>query len=264
MRRLDRIDRILFLVMGLELMLLATTLAWPAIETWWLRPRAGMQVDQQFWGTVGAEEYERKIRVNYLMYLPEKYENGKTWPLVIYLHGAGTRGNDLEKVRRGGLPALAEQRNNFPFVLVSPQCSKDLRWEPERVLALVEHTCTNWPIDRQRVYLIGSSMGGFGTWRVAAFEPERFAAIVPICGGGNSEHANRLTGLPIWAFHGDADTVVPLKASTEMVEAVRAAGGNPKLTIFKQAGHGITEMTFAKAELWDWLLAQRRETPGNE
>ena len=261
MQRLDRIDYLLLLAAGLAVAMLVISLAWPAIETWWHKPRAGMQVDQHFVGTVGTGEYERKIRVDYLMYLPEEYDNDKAWPLVVYLHGAGERGNDLEKVRGVDLPALAERRHDFPFVLVSPQCPESSSWEPERVLTLIEHICTNWPVDRQRVYLLGYSMGGFGTWRTAAVEPERFAAIVPIAGGENTEHADRLAGLPIWAFHGDNDKSVPLKASQEMVEAVRAAGGNAKLTIFEQAGHGIPAMTFAKAELWDWLLAQRRAAP---
>ena len=261
MRQLDRVDWLLFLTTGIAVVMLVMTLAWPAIEPWWYRPRPGKQVTQQFIGSVVTEEYDRKILVNYLIYLPDEYQNDKTWPLVVFLHGAGEKGNDLEKVRRTSLPTLAEQGRDFPFVLVSPQCPKDSIWEPERVLALIEHICSDWPIDQQRVYLIGYSMGGYGTWQTAAVEPDRFAAIVPIAGGGNSEEAEKLVDLPIWVFHGNADKCVPLKASQEMVEAVRAAGGNPKLTIFEQAGHGIATKTFTKEELWDWLLAQRREAP---
>lgn len=258
MRRLDRVDWLLFLAAVVAVAMLVMELAGPAVEAWRQRPRAGRQVARQFLGTLDAAEGERKIRVDYLLYLPEEFDEDKAWPLVVYLHGSGLRGNDLEQVRRGGMPTLVEQKHDFPFVLVSPQCPKSASWGPERVLALIEHICTDWPIDRQRVYLLGYSMGGFGTWRTAAVEPERFAAIVPIAGGGNTEQADRLADLPIWAFHGDNDKTVPLKGSQEMVEAVRAAGGNAKLTIFEQAGHGIPAMTFAKAELWDWLLAQRR------
>lgn len=138
MRRLDRVDWLLLLAAGLAVSMLVITLAWPAVESWWHRPRAGMQVAQQFLGTVGAEEYEKKIWVDYLLYLPEEYEDDKAWPLVVYLHGSGARGNDLEKVRRGGMPTLVEQKHDFPFVLVSPQCPEGARWEPERVLAMRE------------------------------------------------------------------------------------------------------------------------------
>ncbi len=265
MRRLDRIDWFLLLLAGIAVVMLVMAFAWPSIESWWHRPRPGMQVAKQFIWTVG--ENERKIRINYLLYQPEEYNKNKTWPLVVYLHGAGERGNNLEKVRRASLPTLAEQKRDFPFVMISPQCPKDRSWVPERVLALIEHICTNWSVDRQRIYLIGFSMGGFGTWRTAAVEPERFAAIVPIAGGGDTKHANRLVGLPIWAFHGDNDECVPLKASQEMVEAVQAAGENPKLTIFEQAGHGIPAMVFAKEDLWNGSLpssveCQERNRPG--
>jgi predicted peptidase len=126
------------------------------------------------------------------------------------------------------------------------------------VLALVRHIAARFRVDRARIYLIGYSMGGAGTWDVATEEPQTFAAIAPLCGRADPSHAGPLVGMPIWVFHGQADQVVPLEYSQAMVAAVEAAGGNAKLTVYPNRGHGICEVTYENPELYDWLLAQRR------
>jgi predicted peptidase len=143
-------------------------------------------------------------------------------------------------------------------VLLSPQCPNDSSWSPEGVVELIEHVSSHLAIDPDRIYLTGYSMGGYGTWATACYDPERFAAIAPLCGGGNVEQAERLKGLPIWAFHGDKDNVVPFEADQTMVNAVRKSGGDVTFTVYRGTGHGICDMTYRNSQVYDWLLAHRR------
>ena len=124
------------------------------------------------------------VRIDYLLYLPSDYEKNESWPLLLFLHGSGERGDDLEKVKKHGPPKLIEAGKQFPFVVVSPQCPKDRRWEPIELVALLDDLITRYKIDQDRIYVTGLSMGGFGTWRLAAYAPEKIAAIAPVCGGG--------------------------------------------------------------------------------
>lgn len=131
-------------------------------------------------------------------------------------------------------------------------------------MALVEHVCTTMPIDPDRVYLTGFSMGGFGTWQTACFNPSRFAAIAPLSGGGDVDQAERLANMPIWAFHGADDEVVPLSSSQAMVEAVRKCGGRVEFTVYPGCGHGeCCERAYRDDLLLEWLLAQRRRHPAS-
>ncbi len=177
------------------------------------------------------------------------------------LHGAGERGEDLEKVRRAGLPRLVEtdNRRQWGFVLLSPQCPRDSSWNPESLVQLIEHVSSHLSIDPDRIYLTGYSMGGFGTWATACHDPDRFAAIAPVSGGGDVQQAERLKDLPIWAFHGDKDNVVPIEPDRAMVDAVQKCGGNVKFTVYPGAGHGICDMTYQDEHFFDWLLVQRRK-----
>ena len=200
------------------------------------------------------------LQLDYLLYLPADYASSqKDWPLLIFLHGLGERGPDLNKVKIHGPAKLIEQGREFPFIVVSPQCPAGSWWpyETQKVLALIDEIVETCRVDEKRIYLTGLSMGGFGTWAIASVQPQRFAAIAPVCGGGCTFLAPRLT-MPIRAFHGDADTVVPLEKSREMVDAVNNAGGNATLTVYPGVGHNSWTQTYANNELYEWLLSHSK------
>jgi predicted peptidase len=146
--------------------------------------------------------------MGYLLYLPKDYEKQASWPLVMFLHGAGERGDDLELVKVHGPPKLIKQGKEFPFIVISPQCPKDKWWEPVELTALLDDVIKKHKVDQDRIYITGLSMGGFGTWRLAAFIPKRIAAIAPICGGGDAISVRAIKHIPTWAFHGAKDEVV--------------------------------------------------------
>ncbi|MCP4782386.1 MAG: prolyl oligopeptidase family serine peptidase [Fuerstiella sp.] len=200
-----------------------------------------------------------KVQMDYLLALPNDYARRESWPLVLFLHGAGERGDDLELVRKHGPPKLIGEGKDFPFIVVSPQCPKDVWWEPIELTALLDDVISKHKVDEDRVYVTGLSMGGFGTWRLAAFTPQRFAAIAPICGGGEAYWARRFPHLATWAFHGAKDTAVPLERSQEMVDALTEKGGQPRLTVYPEAGHDSWTATYSNSEFYEWLLAQKRE-----
>jgi len=223
-----------------------------------------------------AESLSYEIRqtgqLHYLLYLPPDYDAqpGKTWPLVLFLHGAGERGNDLQRVAIHGPPLLVKRGTNFPFILVAPQCPEGRRWETEPLLRLLEHILKNRRVDAARVYLTGLSMGGYGTWKLGLAQPEKFAAIVPICGGGERidvllagrERAAALRDLAVWAFHGAKDPVVPLEESQRMVEACKKAGVKEvRLTVYPEAEHNSWTETYNNPALYEWLLQHQRKTP---
>lgn len=246
-------------VAGLSLHV-AIMVLWPVWEGWKNRPRPGIQVPQLHLAEHRSGENTVTVAVNYLLYLPLDYTSQKKWPLVVYLHGAGSRGRDLELVRHEWLPDQITQSKQFDFILASPQCPPNSRWSPEMVASLAEHISNSLSVDRDRVYLTGYSLGGSGTWAAAAYDPERFAAIAPLCGGGNLEQAEQLKNIPIWAFHGDKDDVVLIRWHQEMVDAVKDCGGHVKFTVYPGVGHGIAEMTYQNEHFFEWLLAQRRNT----
>jgi len=197
-------------------------------------------------------------KIDYLLFLPQGYEQSKEkWPLMLFLHGAGESGTDLAKVKTHGPPKIVETKPDFPFILVSPQ-SAGRGWNSETLNALLDDVIRNYKVDKSRVYLTGLSMGGYGTWSLAAAHPERFAAIVPICGGGNTADAKKLATLPIWVFHGAKDPTVPVQRSREMVEAIKAAGGNIKFTEYPEAKHDSWTETYDNPGLYKWLLEQKR------
>jgi predicted peptidase len=203
----------------------------------------------------------KSISCDYLLSLPKGYgEKDQQWPLMLFLHGAGERGSDLNLVKKHGPPKLIEQGKDFPFIVVSPQCPAGVWW-PERLdtlTALLDEIESKYAVDPGRVYLTGLSMGGFGTWALASRYPDRFAAIAPICGGGMRIMTFGLKDVPVWAFHGAKDKVVPLKESEEMVAAIKARGGNAKLTVYPAAGHDSWTETYNNQELYDWFLKHRR------
>lgn len=211
----------------------------------------------------------RTAQVQYLLYLPEGCQEGgsKRWPLLLFLHGAGERGTNLWRVAIHGPPKLVSLGSNFPFIVVAPQCPEGQRWSNDIVLALLDEVMRTLPVDAARVYLTGLSMGGYGTWSLGCAHPEKFAAIVPICGGGqmidallsSREKAQALRSLGVWAFHGAKDPVVPLQESQRMVDALKRLGVTDiKLTVYPEANHDSWTQTYLNPELYDWLLRHQR------
>ena len=200
-----------------------------------------------------------KQEYQYIRYVPPGYDDdrAKRWPLVLFLHGAGERGGELELVKKHGLPKRVEQGEEFPFVMIAPQCPLGEWWNVFALEALIEQIAREERIDRDRIYLTGLSMGGFGTWALAIRHPERYAAILPICGGGERQLARVLRDVPIWAFHGDSDEVVPVERSQEMIDAIKKAGGSPRLTVYPGVKHDSWTATYENPEIYEWLLSHR-------
>jgi len=192
--------------------------------------------------------------------LPDGYqEEKKTWPLILFLHGAGSVGEDINRVKRNGLPKLLDSQADAlarQFIVISPQTS-ERRWSTSSLEALLVHIMDKYKVDKQRVYLTGLSMGGYGTWSMGAAYPKRFAAIVPICGGGNPAKAERLKNTPTWVFHGEKDNVVPISQSEKMVDALKAIGGNVKFTRYPNAKHDSWSATYRNPKLYEWLLEHK-------
>ena len=215
----------------------------------------------------------------YRLLRPTTLEPGVTYPVVLFLHGAGERGDDNARQLKY-LPAwMAEpgNRRRHPCFLIAPQCRTDhswsaIDWQTKRALPLADTPTADLaaalaaldavlaeePADPARVYLTGLSMGGYGSWDLAARHPARFAAVLPICGGGDATTAPRLTSVPIWNFHGTADPVVPVERSRAMIEALTAAGGTPISSELEDVGHDSWTPAYGNAAVLDWLFAQRR------
>lgn len=209
-----------------------------------------------------APQNDPNARLGYWLHLPTNYapESGEPWPLILFLHGMGERGDNLELVKIHGIANVVENQPDFPFITVSPQCPDTTTWAPDELdhlNALLDDIITRYAVDTSRIYLTGLSMGGFGTWHLAARFPERFAGIAPICGGGPTQHAARLSKTPIWAFHGAQDDVVPLSESEEMVAAVRTAGGNPRFTVYPEANHNSWSQTYDNPTLYTWFMEHK-------
>jgi len=207
------------------------------------------------------KQITKDVRCKYLLYLPEDYgRKEQKWPLMLFLHGAGERGDNLDLVKKHGPPKLVERGKQFPFIIVSPQCPAGVWW-PEKIdtlVALLDEIASKYAVDTDRVYLTGLSMGGFGTWSLACRHPERFAAIAPICGGGMWFLADRLKAVPVWAFHGAKDPVVPLDMSESMVKAVKRMGGDARLMVYPEAQHDSWTATYSNPKLYEWFLSHRK------
>jgi len=206
------------------------------------------------------EMQDEKSKLKYLLYLPPGYEKAsEPLPLIVFLHGRGETGDDLKKVKIHGPPKVVEKKKDFPFIVVSPQAPQP-RWRPAEVIALIDGVCDKYKVDKDRIYLTGLSMGGFGTWATAAVYPDRFAAIAPICGGGDPRTAEKLKGLPIWVFHGAKDSAVPPARSEAMVKALKEAGHEVKYTLYPDAGHDSWTVTYDNPELYKWFLEHKRRS----
>ncbi|AKM06307.1 dienelactone hydrolase family protein [Pelagerythrobacter marensis] len=180
------------------------------------------------------------------------------WPLMIFLHGSGERGSDIAKVKVHGPPKIADRDPAFPFILVSPQLPAEQDWDLARLDALLDHALATLPVDPARIYLTGLSRGGHASWRWAAAEPGRFAAVAPVAGRGDPATACALTDVPIWALHGDRDDVVTPEGSFAMARAIRACDGRKsRLTIYPDLGHNAWDPAYDDPALYLWLLSHR-------
>ncbi|PWW36733.1 MULTISPECIES: prolyl oligopeptidase family serine peptidase [Paenibacillus] len=207
-----------------------------------------------------VKEITKTVTLDYLLHIPEKEEPraaDEKWPVILFLHGAGERGNDLNILKANGIPHIAEQDKSFPFIVISPQCPQSELWanEKEAVMAILEQVLENYPADKKRVYLTGLSMGGYGSWHLPMDYPDVFAAIAPVCGGGDPSKAKTLLNVPIWAFHGAKDDVVYVTESEKIVHALEALNADVKLTIYPEGGHDAWTETYANPELYTWFLS---------
>lgn len=211
-------------------------------------------------------ERKQVLSADYLLFLPEGYgaDITKRWPLILFLHGAGERGGNIWLVAKHGVPKIDTQQTSFPFIVAAPQCPPKKIWSNDLLLALLDEVETKYAVDTQRVYLTGLSMGGYGTWSLGLSQPERFAAIAPICGGGELitpllANKSDLVRLPVWAFHGAKDPTVPLAESERMVNYMKKIGGKEvKFTVYPEAQHDSWTQTYANPELFDWFLQHSR------
>lgn len=229
-------------------------------------------------GAFQKKVYNSKGPLNYRLYTPENMDPNKKYPLIIFFHGAGSRGSDnIKQLTKGLMNILAYSKaSGNPVIIIAPQCPKDKRWvnipwkTPEctmpkdpsvpmkQVIELLKDTLEKLPVDKKRIYVTGLSMGGFATWDIVQRMPETFAAAIPICGGGDAKMATVIKNVPIWIFHGGADTVVATKYSQDMEAALKRVGGKVKYTEYKGVGHDSWNRTYTDKEVLKWLFDQKK------
>lgn len=197
----------------------------------------------------------------YVQYLPKDFDENQKYPLVMFLHGAGERGDDLDLAScHGFMKHVREEGKEYPFIYVAPQCPSGKYWGcyTESLLAFLEHICNSLPVDRERVYLTGLSMGGTGTFMLTMAAPERFAAIAPICGSGIVWNAGALRNIPVMMYHGDCDSVVPVSESVTMLTKIHQCGGQAELKILYGVGHNAWDVAYDGDELVEWFLSHKK------
>lgn len=229
--------------------------------------------------TVGSTEYHFRV------FTPKGWSAKKKWPVMLFLHGAGERGDDnLAQTRVGIGPAILRQRDSLPFVVVLPQCPRNRWWtEPDmqaQALKALDQTVNEFSGDPKRTYLTGLSMGGYGSWLLAANNPSMFAAVAVVCGGVRpppginvpragsglaaaadpyAAVAAKVGKTPVWVFHGGADPVVPVSESRKMVEAIKTAGGRVRYNEYEGVGHNSWDKAYAEPELFPWFLTSHKK-----
>jgi len=245
-----------------------------------------MQTRQKY-----AGQFSKRAELSYLLYLPPGYDAkaAKRWPLILFLHGAGERGTNLAQVSVHGPPKLVKKNPPVPrnetaaaradreaatkllaekFIVVSPQCPADQVWDGDAILGLLDTVLAQHKVDAGRVYLTGLSMGGYGSWALLAKAPERFAAVAPICGGGNTidyllparGKAAALKATPVWVFHGAKDGTVLLSESERMVALLRKIGlKDVQLTVYPEAQHDSWTASYNNPKLYEWFLSHERK-----
>lgn len=238
-----------------------------------------------------ADLFERRVyedadggKLPYRLLLPRDYDDSKKYPLVLFLHGAGERGDDNQRQLIHGMGDFLrdEIRRKYPCFVVAPQCPQDQQWVavpwsddahtmPEQpsaplrqALELVDKLIERYAVDRDRLYITGLSMGGFGVWDAVQRRPDLFAAAAPVCGGGDTALAEKIAAVPLWAFHGDNDKTVKVKRSRDMIAALQQAGGSPRYTEYAGVGHNSWTATYRDPELYAWMFAQTRKKSGGD
>ena len=220
----------------------------------------GLFVFQLIFNNVQAQQeaYSLKVKneskINYLLYEPESIEVDV--PLLVFLHGGGEGGNDIERVKKNGPPKRIEEGKEFPFYVLSPQNPHEKEfWDDRIVMELVDETVRKYKIDKSRIYLAGLSRGGYGTWRLAMNNSDKFAAMIVVCAASSpTVYARWIKDIPVWIFHGEKDETVPVSESIKMADALKAQGANIKLTLYPDAGHDAWTETFNNDVVYEWLL----------
>ncbi len=201
----------------------------------------------------------------YVLFIPHSYAGDKEYPLILFLHGAGERGDDGELPVKQGIGNAIKfkgKEKDFPFFVIFPQCRVKGNWKADgpdgqRALAILADVQKAYKIDDKRLYLTGLSMGGFGTWSLAAAHPQKWAAIVPICGGGDPATATKIKDIPCWAFVGDKDNPKLVEGMRGMIKALQAAGSQPRYSEFPYVGHNSWDSAYVTPELYPWLLSHK-------
>lgn len=216
--------------------------------------------------------------LRYRMLSPQHAEPGKHYPLVLFMHGAGERGNDNTKQLANGVKTFADSAIlvQYPCFVIAPQIPENTRWvetdywlpshsmpvnpsvNMRNTMLLLDSLCLRPEIDTTRIYITGLSMGGYGVWDAISRWPKRFAAAVPLCGGADTSKAAVIRDIPVWMFHGALDKAVPVSRSRDMNAALKKAGGHPRYTEYPKTGHAIWDKTFANPELYEWLFNQKQ------
>ena len=202
-------------------------------------------------------------QVKYVVYVPKEYNPEKPHPSILFLHGSGEQGDDGKKQVSVGLGAamkLAEEKWNFIVIFPQKPAGRGGFMEHEKlILDILEKTGKEYKLDEKRQYITGLSMGGMGTWSLICKYPDRWAAAAPVCGRGNPADAPKIKDLPLWNFHGDKDNAVPIKGSQDMIDAIKAAGGNPKFTIYPGVGHNSWDKAYREEKLNEWFLEHSKK-----
>lgn len=199
----------------------------------------------------------------YVVFVPANYDGKTEVPVILFLHGSGETKGGTKKPVEVGLPPAVKKEKDFAAIVVIPQSEKR-GWgatgeDGKRALAILDTVQKEYKTDSKRVYLTGLSMGGYGTWSMVAAHPEKWAAIVPVCGGGDPTVAAKFKDVPCWCFHGDKDTAVNVQKSRDMIEALKKAGGTPKYTEYPGVGHNSWDAAYADKEMWKWLFEQKKK-----
>ena len=203
---------------------------------------------------------KRTSHLNYMLSLPENYSAENKYPLLVALHGAGERGDNAELVLVHGVAKYISLGKKVDAIVIAPQCPADFVWNSltEELKELIDYIASEYSVDIDRISLTGLSMGGFGTWEMGICYPGFFSALAPVCGGGMSWRVKQIGKTPVWAFHGDKDDVVPPFNSYDMVDKLKAAGGNVKLTVFHGVAHNSWEPAYEDTNVIEWLISQKR------
>ncbi len=210
-------------------------------------------------------KFERPVTVTvtgrYLAYTPEGYaaDSRKKWPMILFMHGAGERGTNLDMVKTHGIPKEIANGRKLPFIVIAPQCDANQWWDTKSLIATLDDAEKRYRIDKDRIYVTGLSMGGFATWALAMEQPKRFAAIAPVCGGGDTSNVGRIAKMPIWTCHGDKDPVVSVDFTRKFVNELKALGSDVRYDEIKDGTHDTWTDFYKQDALYDWFLSHKRK-----